>query len=72
LKRFNITKGELKMIYGTRIYKNGRRRSYLTFDSGKIVVLKHNDAIDFANKMNHIEYGGKLKGLHEALNNKTR
>jgi hypothetical protein len=60
------------MTYGTRIFKNGKRRSYLKFDSGKIVVLKHIDAIDFNNKMKDIEYGGKLKGLCEASNNNTR
>ncbi len=49
------------MTYGTRIFKNGKRRSYLKFDSGKIVVLKHKDAIDFDNKMREIEYGGRLK-----------
>lgn len=49
------------MTYGTRIFKNGKRRSYLTFDSGKIVVMKHKDAIDFDLKMREIEYSGRLK-----------
>jgi len=49
------------MTYGTRLFKNGKRRSYLKFDSGKIVVLKHKDAIDFDSKMKEIEYGGRLK-----------
>ena len=49
------------MLYGTRIFKNGKRRSYLNFDTEKKVILKHNEAIEFDNKMREIEYGGRLK-----------
>jgi len=49
------------MTYGTKVFKNGKRISYLTFKSGKRVVLKHKDALEFDAKMKEIEYGGQLK-----------
>jgi hypothetical protein len=49
------------MTFGTRIFKNGRRRSYLTFDTGKKVILKHAEALEFECKLREVEYTGKLK-----------
>jgi len=50
------------MTYGTKIFKNGKRRGYLHFSSGKKVVLKEKDLKDFNFKLNSIAYGGYIKG----------
>lgn len=50
------------MTYGTRLFKNGSRRSYLHFSSGKTVVFKGNDYREFSDKIAKIEYAGYLRG----------
>ena len=49
------------MTYGTRKYKNGKERGYLTFRSGKKVVLKGSELAEFRTKLNFIEWTGREK-----------
>ena len=39
------------MTYGNRLFKNGKRRGYMHFSTGKTVVLKHTECIEFENKV---------------------
>lgn len=49
------------MTIGSRVFKNGKYHGILEFNSGKKVILKHKDWIDFENKLRDIEYTGRLK-----------
>ena len=35
------------MIYGSKIFKNGKKTSYLKFDTGKIVKLNEKESKEF-------------------------
>lgn len=41
------------MTFGTKQFKNGKQRGYLSFSTGKKVILNNNELIEFNNK---IEY----------------
>ena len=43
------------MIYGTKAFKNGAWHGYLTFDSGKRVVLSASERAEFENKIRYWE-----------------
>jgi len=49
------------MTFGVKILKNGKRRGYLHFDSGKIVVLNPRDLVDLENKIREWQMYKKLK-----------
>lgn len=49
------------MIYGSRLFKNGKERGYLEFNTGKKIVLKDKEKKEFDLKLREIEYTGKLK-----------
>lgn len=49
------------MIYGSRIYQNGKQRGYLEFNTGKRVVLNDTEKKEFDLKLREIEYTGRLK-----------
>ncbi len=49
------------MIYGSRIFKNGKQRGYLEFDTGKRIVLNDIEKKEFDLKLRFIEYTGRLK-----------
>ena len=49
------------MTYGSRVFKNGKERGYLKFNTGKRIVLKDKEKKEFDEKLKEVEYTGKLK-----------
>ena len=46
------------MTFGTRVFKNGKRRGYLTFESGKRVVLSDAELWELNRKISDWQYQG--------------
>lgn len=49
------------MIYGSKTYKNGKKRGYLTFNTGKKVVLNPQEVIEYEIKLRFAEWTGAEK-----------
>jgi hypothetical protein len=41
------------MTYGTRVFKNGKKRGYLIFSTGKRIVLNDKEVRDFEAKVEY-------------------
>jgi hypothetical protein len=49
------------MTYGTKQFKNGKVRGYLTFSSGKRIVLKPRENAEFETRLRFVEETGRMK-----------
>ena len=49
------------MTYGTRQFKNGKVKGYLTFNTGKKVYLNERENAEFNTRLRFIEAVGKDK-----------
>jgi len=47
------------MTYGVKVFKNGKRRGYLTFSTGKQIVLNSKETADFEDKIRYWQSTGR-------------